>query len=193
LASSGTYDVYLWWPTQQAAYAWASNAPVDIVGSSGSSAVLVNQRLNGGNWVLVGSCTFATGTSGCVRVRTDGTTGYVIADAVKFVPRGIPNLAPVVSAGPDGTTQNQVEYALNGAVSDDGIPAGSPLTSLWSVVSGPGSVTFKNASSAKTSAVFSKAGLYTLRLTASDGQKTSSDEATFDVKYQSPKKPRTVN
>jgi len=124
--------------------------------------------------------------------NTAGLESDFCAEVAKIAVDPVINLAPVVSAGPDGTTQNQVEFPLEGSVSDDGVPAGFPLTSSWTVVSGPGSVTFENVSSPATTAVFSKAGAYILRLTATDGQKTSSDEATFDVKYQSPKKLRTV-
>jgi hypothetical protein len=46
---------------------------------------MANQKANGNRWVLLGTNTFATGTGGYVRVRTDGTAGYVIADAVKLV------------------------------------------------------------------------------------------------------------
>jgi hypothetical protein len=34
--------------------------------------------------VLLGTFEFAVGTSGFVRIRTDGTDGHVIADAVRF-------------------------------------------------------------------------------------------------------------
>jgi hypothetical protein len=40
--------------------------------------------VNGGQWVLLGTYTFAAGSSGYVQLGTAGTDGYVIADAVKF-------------------------------------------------------------------------------------------------------------
>jgi hypothetical protein len=85
LPVSGSYEVYLWWPTQQATYPWASAVPVDIKDAAGTNTAFVNQKLGGGQWTLVAVNTFAAGTSGWVRVRTTGTDGYVIADAVKFV------------------------------------------------------------------------------------------------------------
>lgn len=86
LPVSGQYAVYLWWPAQQAAYAWANNVPVDIVSSTGTNTVMVNQKLNGNTWFALSTNTFTAGTAGCVKIRTDNTDGaYVIADAVRFV------------------------------------------------------------------------------------------------------------
>jgi hypothetical protein len=50
--------------------------------------VFVNQTLNGGQWVSLGTYHFESGTSGSVTIRTTGTSGHVIADAVKFTPLG---------------------------------------------------------------------------------------------------------
>lgn len=93
-----------------------------------------------------------------------------------------PNTAPMVSAG-----QGQLVYlpngaTLNGAVQDDGIPAGATITTTWSLVSGPGSVTFGNASATNTTVTFSTAGNYTLRLTASDTELVNSAQVTFAVR-----------
>ncbi|MEZ5387424.1 MAG: Calx-beta domain-containing protein [Prosthecobacter sp.] len=51
------------------------------------------------------------------------------------------------------------------------------LTTTWSKLSGPGTVTFEDAASPVTGARFSTAGAYTLRLTASDGGQST----TLDV------------
>ena len=48
----------------------------------------------------------------------------------------------------------------------------------WSSVSGPGTVTFANANVLSTTATFSAAGTYVLRLTASDSLLTSTDDVT---------------
>jgi len=47
--------------------------------------VTVDQRNNGGKWVHLGTYTFAQG-GGVVAIRTDNTDGFVLVDAVKFVP-----------------------------------------------------------------------------------------------------------
>jgi hypothetical protein len=91
------------------------------------------------------------------------------------------NLAPVVNAGPDFTITLPNGITLAGSATDDGLPTGSTLTKSWSKVSGPGTVTFGNAAALNSTANFSAAGTYTLRLTASDSLLSSSDDVVFTV------------
>jgi hypothetical protein len=60
------------------------------------------------------------------------------------------------------------------------LPSGS-LTSTWTKVSGPGTVTFANTHAVDSTAGFSTSGLYVLRLTASDGALSSFDDMTVTV------------
>ena len=88
------------------------------------------------------------------------------------------NEPPVVDAGPDQTIAFPPDTAtLSGSVTDTTVPG--VLTSTWSKVGGPGMVTFTDPSSPTTSATFSETGLYTLRLTASDGLLSSSSDLTI--------------
>jgi VCBS repeat-containing protein len=92
------------------------------------------------------------------------------------------NLPPSVDAGPDQSITLPDVAILDGTVSDDGIPdPPGAVTSTWSQVSGPGVVTFGDASALDTTASFSNAGSYVLRLTASDGEFTPSDEVIITV------------
>ncbi|HEY7500412.1 MAG TPA: PA14 domain-containing protein [Vicinamibacterales bacterium] len=92
------------------------------------------------------------------------------------------NRAPLVNAGADRTIAMPATTALAGSASDDGLPSPpSQLTTTWSRVSGPGTVTFSNASALNTNATFSAAGTYVLRLTASDSAVTSADDVTIVV------------
>ncbi len=91
------------------------------------------------------------------------------------------NKAPVVSAGPDRTITLPATASLAGSVADDGLPAGITPVVSWSVVSGPGTVTFADSSAAVTTASFSKGGTYVLRLTANDSALLSSDDVTVTV------------
>ena len=91
------------------------------------------------------------------------------------------NQAPVVSAGPDQAITLPAQALLNGSVTDDGLPMPPTLTAGWTRISGPGVVTFGEPTSPTTPATFSVAGVYVLRLTASDGALTSNDEATITV------------
>jgi hypothetical protein len=106
--------------------------------------------------------------------------GRLFEFAVVFGPAT--NAAPVVSAGLNQSIPLASAASLDGSVSDDGLPnpPGS-VTTAWSKLSGPGSVSFDNANAIDTTATFSTAGSYLLRLTASDGGLSSSDEVTVDV------------
>jgi len=50
--------------------------------------------------------------------------------------------------------------SLDGSVTDDGLPVGGSLVSTWSKVSGPGEVSFGDATALDTTASFSVAGEY---------------------------------
>ncbi len=92
------------------------------------------------------------------------------------------NGAPLVNAGPDQSVTLPSAASLSGSVSDDGLPnPPGGLTTSWSALSGPGVVTFANPSSASTTASFSTAGTYVVRLAASDGMLVSTDTLTVTV------------
>ena len=82
ITTAGTYNVYGRW---SGGATRATNVPFDILHSGTTTTVLENQQTNGGVWVLLGTYTFAAGTGGSVTIRTTGTSGQVIADAVEFV------------------------------------------------------------------------------------------------------------
>jgi hypothetical protein len=99
---------------------------------------------------------------------------------------GFTNYAPAVNAGPDNVAQNLAStIAMRGEVADDAQPSppgNVPLNVNWSVVSGPSlAVAFTNPSSPTTSATFPQPGNYTLRLTASDGDLSVSDDVNVLV------------
>jgi hypothetical protein len=95
------------------------------------------------------------------------------------------NQPPVVSANPTLPAMVGVPVALNGTATDDGLPNGS-LTVQWSVLSGPGTVTFSNATTAASTATFSSIGTYVLQLSACDSQYTSTLPVTVIVSHQPP-------
>jgi hypothetical protein len=83
LPEAGNYQVYVRTPNWGAG---AANAvPHDIRHTGGTSTVYVNQQTSQSQWVLLGTYNFAAGTGGSVVVRNDGTSGYVLADVVRFV------------------------------------------------------------------------------------------------------------
>lgn len=97
------------------------------------------------------------------------------------------NVAPAVDAGPDRSVTLPASASLAGSATDDGLPnPPGALTVGWSKVSGPGTVTFGNAASPSTTAAFSAAGTYVLRLTGNDSASSSSDDVTVTVGAQPP-------
>jgi hypothetical protein len=100
---------------------------------------------------------------------------------------GAGNQPPVVMAGSDQTVDLAAGAILDGTVTDDGQPNPPGLvTTTWSQLSGPGTVTFANPSSVDTTASFSALGTYVLRLTASDSQLSNSDDVTITVQSTTP-------
>jgi len=95
---------------------------------------------------------------------------------------GPTNQQPTVNAGPDQTITLPGSATMNGSASDDGLPSPpAALTTVWSQVSGPGIATFGNVNVVNTSASFSAAGTYVLRLTANDTALSNSDDVTIFV------------
>ena len=91
------------------------------------------------------------------------------------------NQPPAVNAGPDLTVTLPASALLDGTVVDDQLPDPPSLTSVWTVVSAPGLVAFGNPLAVDTTASFTTPGAYILRLTASDGALSSSDEVRVTV------------
>ena len=73
--------------------------------------------------------------------------------------------APTANAGPDRTVPVGAPVTLSGVVTY----SSAPPVMLWKLYSGPGTVTFGNATQTNTTATFSAPGVYTLELSADDG------------------------
>jgi hypothetical protein len=94
------------------------------------------------------------------------------------------NNPPQVYAGNDQTIA-VADVSLRATVTDDGLPTPPGTTTLsWSQISGPGSITFTNTSSTSPSGTFSQPGTYVLRLTASDGELSATDDVM--ITYELP-------
>ncbi|WP_435204171.1 FAD-dependent oxidoreductase [Micromonospora sp. bgisy143] len=83
LPTSGSWTVHLRWTAHPNR---ATNVPVDIAYSGGVTTRTVDQRQSGGQWVPLGTYPFTAGSDGSVLIRTEDTDGYVVADAVRFLP-----------------------------------------------------------------------------------------------------------
>jgi hypothetical protein len=112
-----------------------------------------------------------------------GDIGAVQTSSLPATPPAIvtSNKRPMVYAGPSfGIADTTAVAKLSGYAADDSLPSGT-LTLQWSVVSGPGSVDFSSPTTGYTTARFSANGLYTLRLTASDGSSSSTSDVSIGV------------
>ncbi len=154
------------------------------------SLTLAWSKLSGPGAVVFSDPNAATttvqfGQAGTYDLRLTANDGALAGSDDVTVTVRAGNVAPVVSAGPDRTLQQPASMlTLSGSASDDGLPAGSSLSVLWSVVSGPGAVVFTTPSAAVSKASFTSAGTYVLRLTATDTEATRSDDVTVVVLAQ---------
>jgi len=86
LLKGGNYQVYV---RYRMGTNRASDAPYTVYYNGGSQTVDVNQQVNGGTWVLLGTYNFSYGSSGYVKLSNGPAEAskVVIADAVQFVPQ----------------------------------------------------------------------------------------------------------
>ena len=89
-------------------------------------------------------------------------------------------IPPTVNAGVDQTITFPSIANLSGTATDSNIPSLS-LVNIWTKISGAGTVTFADPNALITTATFSSAGTYVLRLTSNNGINSSYDEMTVTV------------
>lgn len=161
-AGSGTVGNY---PCGVLEYSW--------VAISGPAASIIANPSN-----AVTSITFSV--SGVYVFRLTASNG--VSEAYDDVQITVVNAAPVVDAGPNQTVLLGTTVTMAGVVTDDGLPVppGSVI-SIWSKLSGPGSVAFDEITSPTTDVTFSAAGVYVLQLSAFDGEKTTTDTVTITI------------
>jgi hypothetical protein len=94
----------------------------------------------------------------------------------------VENSTPVVSLGENQVLLNPSNtLLLSGEVSDDGLPQNMELNLQWSLEAVPegGQIVFSEPNASATEVMFSKQGIYELKLTADDGEYDSSDKITI--------------
>ena len=125
------------------------------------------------------------GGAGVYVLRLTANDGALTATAsvtITVIAAGGGNQPPTVNAGASQTITLPSTAALVGTASDDGLPnPPGALTLTWSKFSGPGSVAFSSPSTLATQATFGAAGVYVLRLTASDGALSASSDVQITV------------
>ncbi len=92
LPLAGLYDVYVRFTADNNR---ATNVPVDFEHADGTQRLFLNERATylSGQWVWIGAARCPAGAGAAVTFRNDNTDGYVIADAVSFVPVTATNAA----------------------------------------------------------------------------------------------------
>ena len=141
----------------------------------------------------------------CCSTGTIHDNGYVLASGVVFFTNYAPattqwavtnnqayasladldgampaNKPPVVKAGPD-LISDRLQVQLAGSVTDDGQVGTDRRAVRWELLEGPGTLTFTDAASAHTPAVFSAPGDYWLRLVGEDGELWTSDTLVVHI------------
>ncbi|MDM8008646.1 MAG: family 10 glycosylhydrolase [Phycisphaerae bacterium] len=141
IPTAGDYQVFVWYPA-------ASNRPTDarftVYYNGGSQAVAVNQTINGGRWVQLGTFNFAAGSSTNGRVTLTNLTSIsnkrVAADAVRFYKPELPSLTMAVSPAGAGTTSppagGPYTKNLNEVVAISAAPEAGYVFSHWTVSAG---------------------------------------------------------
>jgi hypothetical protein len=162
--------------------AWGSTGAAGADQRTPDLSVLLNEIVSRPGWRGDGAVALlVTGTGRRVAASYDGDSSASALLHVEYVPPPA-NSAPRVDAGADGGVALPAPLGLRGSVADDGLPATPGRTSArWSQAGGPGQVWFEDASSPATSAWFGAPGLYVLRLSADDGELSSSDSVTVSV------------
>ncbi|MEV4802419.1 Ig-like domain-containing protein [Nonomuraea sp. NPDC049421] len=93
------------------------------------------------------------------------------------------NQPPSVTLVTDPGFGRPGQVRIEAVVKDDGLPKGT-LTTLWAKADGPGDAFFTDPTGTTTVVAFSEPGTYTLRLTASDGAKSTARTVTVTASAQ---------
>lgn len=163
-----------------------TTATTNVTGTIDDNSVVTSVKVNGTNATInnnsysLNDFALTPGINVLNVVATDifGNTSTVIRTVTRSDGS---NQAPVVEAGQNQTITLPNSASLNGNITDDGLPQPANLSINWSKVSGDGNVTFSSPNSAQTTATFSSAGTYVLKLEASDGELTGEDMITVTV------------
>lgn len=173
-ASKGLLSIPLSTGTESAYY--ASGAYLSLYAAPATGSVF-------SGWS--GDC---SGDSSPVTIAMNG------AKAVTAIFTAVGNQPPQAEAGLDQVIALSITNAaiLEGTFTDDGLPEGADVALEWSQMDGPGPVLFDDATRGDTAARFSDAGLYTLKLNATDGEFTGDDSMQVLVRLEPDTTPPSV-
>jgi DUF1680 family protein len=182
--STNKIDVY-WWadgqgvhlPTASRLKYWDGNAYIDVPGASGLGVAGPGYNTTTFNEITTTKLRLEFDSEGA---NSTGIIEWKVYDSGKS-----PKFPPAVRAGPDRTVVYPGKTYLNGATL-------GPASKLrWDVEAGHGSVTFSDSTAASSTATFSAPGDYVLKLTASEGDLSSS--SSLKVKVVNPPEQAPLN
>jgi chitodextrinase len=161
----------------------ASWSTVNVKHRSPDISSLIQYIVNKGAWVSGNALAISisgTGTRTAESVEGEATAAPLLH--IEYVMGEPVNQAPVVSAGLAQTVLPPSSSAtLQGVITDDGLPVNSVISANWEQVSGPQNAVFTNQYSAITDVSLPASGVYTFKLTGSDGELQSSATVTMTL------------
>lgn len=140
IPSAGSYEVAVWYVGGTSR---PNNAKYVVTHAGGTSTVTVDQTVNGGAWVVIGTYDFAAGTGGRVYLSNQAQTGKTVAaDAVRFRTLEPVQLTMAVTPAGWGTTVPAAGASYTKTtgevVSIQAIPSSGYVFSHWQVSAGSG-------------------------------------------------------
>ena len=154
--------------------------PTVLVGTQAATSVVMNSATS----IRFTLPAHQAGDTGLDLRITNPDDQFAVLVATISYDSPVANQAPYnVSAGDNWAVTLPATVLLSGAASDDGLPAPpATLTYLWAKQSGPGTITFEDATALETVASFAVEGTYTISMTASDSSlSTESEDVTIVV------------
>lgn len=169
-SQSGSYTVSMWWTVYPSR---SAHVPVDIAYSGGSARVYVDQQQQGGQWNVLGTYLFSSGSAYSVTVTSQPGPSSTCADAVKFTylaEGNVPPEAVIDSVSPNPVLPGgTVTFAGHGTDSDGAITAYSWRSDKDGFLS--------DNASFSTSAL--STGVHTIYFKVEDDKNSWSDEKSF--------------
>lgn len=146
---------------------WSNFPRIQTFSTPGTTPASIDQSLYGDNKGIRIFCSYtATAPSQTFTISPESaSTFHLYAMTNRLLP-------------PADSTADSASVNLDGTVSD---PGGDPLTTSWSMQSGPAAVSFAHPSAVDTLATFTEPGVYVLRLTVGDGINSTSDDVTVTI------------
>jgi len=131
LPAAGDYAVQLYWPTTYASletYLLASKIPVEVTEADTTvTTVYINQQPEGTLWKTIGIFNFDDVQEAKVRIKNQGAEGYVLADAVRYIPLGNPGgstnqnpVAAISASVSQGPVALSVDFSGSSSTDSDG-------------------------------------------------------------------------